>query len=51
MQHSCSGTHSFPMNCTFADIKKAAELKQEANTEETTSLLFQEGFAIDIPGE
>lgn len=35
----------------FANIKEAADLKQEASIEEPTSLVFQEGFAMDIPGE
>lgn len=35
----------------FADIKEAADFKQEASTEEPASLIFKEGFAVYIPGE
>lgn len=35
----------------FANIKEAADFKQEASTEEPTCLIFGEGFAMDIPGE
>lgn len=35
----------------FANIKEAADPKQEASTEELTSLVFQVGFAMDIASE
>lgn len=35
----------------FPSIKETADLKQEASIEEPTSFVFQEGFAMDIPGE
>lgn len=35
----------------FANIKESAEFKQKAGTEEPASLVFQEGFAVDIPGK
>ncbi|KAJ7405484.1 hypothetical protein WISP_139277 [Willisornis vidua] len=33
----------------FVDIKDEADFKQEASIEDPASLIFQEGFSMDIP--